>query len=341
VTTAGNEETYRMAGASGANVLTHLLGQSLEEVAGKVRVYREARSAAGLDPRAGKVTLMLHTFVGEDDDEVRELVRQPMKNYLSSAVSLIKGFAWAFPAFKRPPSGRIEDVDLGGLEPDELDAILNHAFERYFETSGLFGTIETCGRMAERVKRADIDEITCLIDYGVPTDAVLASLPLLDRVRAAANTPPADARAPSYSLASEVERHHVTHMQCTPSMAKMMTMHDDMREALGKVQHLMVGGEAFPVPLAAELSACRPSGTLTNMYGPATAQFLWEVLPGDARPEDENDAGQRRSVWHPWPATFGLGWLCWQQRFDDGPEVVRQNRFGHASGLPHSSDRFC
>jgi len=62
VTTAGNPETYEMAGNVGANVLTHLLGQSIGEVAKKVGIYRKAWSAAGHSGR-GKVTLMLHTIL--------------------------------------------------------------------------------------------------------------------------------------------------------------------------------------------------------------------------------------------------------------------------------------
>ena len=69
ITTAGNPETWRDAGARGFNVLTHLLGQTVAEVGEKIRIYREARAAAGFDPAAGQVALMLHTFVGEDDDD--------------------------------------------------------------------------------------------------------------------------------------------------------------------------------------------------------------------------------------------------------------------------------
>src|SRR2546425_5969294 len=53
VTTAGNPETYEMAGNVGANVLTHLLGQSIDEVTKKVAIYRKAWSAAG-HPEIGR-----------------------------------------------------------------------------------------------------------------------------------------------------------------------------------------------------------------------------------------------------------------------------------------------
>src|SRR5439155_7590137 len=63
ITTAGNFETYKAAGRIGANVLTHLLGQSVAELAPKIRAYREARREHGHDADAGIVSLMLHTFV--------------------------------------------------------------------------------------------------------------------------------------------------------------------------------------------------------------------------------------------------------------------------------------
>lgn len=192
ITTAGNPDTYRQAGELGANVLTHLLGQTVEEVAGKIAVYRRARAAAGHDPATGRVTLMLHTFVGEDDDEVRELVRRPMKDYLRSSLKLVAELAGSFPAFKRTGGvGRKpQDEDLRHLPEAEIEAMLDVAFERYFETSGLFGTPSACARMIERCKRAGVDEIACLLDFGVPTERVLASLGNLNELRQRANANP-------------------------------------------------------------------------------------------------------------------------------------------------------
>ena len=279
ITTAGNVETYRMAGKAGAHLLTHLLGQTVEEVAEKVKAYRQARAEAGLDPAAGIVTLMLHSFVGESDDAVRELVRGPMKEYLASSVNLVKGFAWAFPAFKRPGGANAtpDDVDLSSLAPEELDAILDHAFERYFETSGLFGTPETCAKMAERVRAAGVDEIACLIDYGVPTERMLASLAGITEVMRRANPAAVDAAHATndFSLAAQLAAKRVSHMQCTPSMAKMIAMNAEMRAALAGVRHLYIGGEAFPASLARELSGF-VRGSVTNMYGP-TETTIWST----------------------------------------------------------------
>src|SRR5690606_14902216 len=126
VTTAGNPETWREAGKMGANVLTHLLGQSIAEVADKVKLYRAALAEAGHDPSKFKVTLMLHTYLAADREAAREVAREPMKNYLRSAAGLIKQYAWAFPAFKKPQGvANPMDIDLGSLAPDELEAILD------------------------------------------------------------------------------------------------------------------------------------------------------------------------------------------------------------------------
>ncbi len=185
ITAAGNPDTYRLAGSLGANLLTHLLGQSVDEVQAKIAVYRNARAEAGFDPDEGIVSLMLHSYVGDDVDQVRELVRAPLKRYLASAVSLVKSYAWSFPAFKRPRGEETApaDIDLTSLTPEELDAILEFAFERYFATSGLFGTPASCQEMIDRCRAAGVDDIACLVDFGVPADAVLSGLPQLALTR--------------------------------------------------------------------------------------------------------------------------------------------------------------
>lgn len=275
-TTAGNPESYRQAGSMGVNVLTHLLGQSVEEVTEKIRIYREARKEAGLDPAAGKVTLMLHTFVGESDDEVRELVREPMKNYLRSAMKLVIDYAWSFPAFKRPggADSKPEDINIKNLTQEETDTILDFAFDRYFETSGLFGTTETCALMVDRCKAADVDEIACLLDFGVATEKVMAGLPLLKQVKDEANSHVGETDDElDLSLPAQLERHQVTHFQCTPSMARMLCFDNEARKQLAKLKHVMVGGEAFPNSLANDLKSIL-TGRLTNMYGP-TETTIW------------------------------------------------------------------
>jgi natural product biosynthesis luciferase-like monooxygenase protein len=273
VTTAGNPETWRDAGRVGANVLTHLLGQSIDEVAEKIGLYHEALREAGHDPANFTVTLMLHTYVARDREQARETARGPMKDYLRSAAGLIKQYAWAFPAFKKPKGvTNPAEIDIRTLDAEELEGILEFAFQRYFEDSGLFGTVEDCLDRVEQLKRIGVHEIACLIDYGIPSEKVMEGLyPLAEVLRRSnegAGPAPDD-----FSIAAQIVRHGVTHLQCTPSMARMIAMNDEARLALGKVQHLMIGGEALPGSLVAELSQLG-AATIENMYGP-TETTIW------------------------------------------------------------------
>lgn len=273
VTTAGNPETWREAGQVGANVLTHLLGQSIDEVADKIRIYHEALRAAGHDPARFKITLMLHTYVARDREQARETARGPMKDYLRSAAGLIKQYAWAFPAFKRPQGvTNPAEIDIRTLDAEELEGILDFAFQRYFEDSGLFGTVDDCLQRVEQLKRIGVNEVACLIDYGIPSEKVMEALYPLAEVLRRSNEP-AQLPDDDFSIAAQIVRHGVTHLQCTPSMARMIAMNDEARMALARVKLMMIGGEALPGTLVAELGRYTQA-RIENMYGP-TETTIW------------------------------------------------------------------
>ncbi len=275
VTTAGNPQTWKEAGEIGAHVLTHLLGQSVAEVGGKIKIYHQALRDAGHDPADFTVTLMLHSYLAESRAKSEEIARGPMKDYLRSAAALIKQYAWAFPAFKRPEgTANAFDLDLEGVSEEELDAILEFAFQRYFNDSGLFGTVADGVARVEELKQIGVTEVACLIDYGIDPALVLEGLKPLAEVLKRSNQA-AVPEADDFSLAAQIVRHDVTHLQCTPSMAQMLVTNDDARMALGRVKHLMVGGEALPGTLASALCAAT-KGSLQNMYGP-TETTIWST----------------------------------------------------------------
>src|SRR5262249_52972045 len=112
----------------------------------------------------GIVSLMLHTFVGRDVDEVREKVRDPFMAYLETSTDLIKKAKWEFPAFARPGQARIAGTGGAAETPEEIvlteeetKILMGHAFERYFTTSGLFGTPESCLAMIDKLRDAGVD----------------------------------------------------------------------------------------------------------------------------------------------------------------------------------------
>jgi natural product biosynthesis luciferase-like monooxygenase protein/amino acid adenylation domain-containing protein len=262
VTAAGSPGTYAKAGEMGCHLLTHLLGQSLEQLAGKIQAYRDAWTAAG-HPGKGKVSLMMHTFVGHDPDEVRKRVYHPFREYLRTAVDLIKGLA----------EGRGQDMRSAAFTAEDMEALLDHAFHRYYDTSALMGTPETCVAMVEKLKGIDVDDIACLIDFGVDEQAVLEMLPLLAEVRRMANPEPVAEPRGDFSIPAQVKRYGVTHLQCTPSHAEMLAAQPEGRDALASLECLMVGGEALPPALARELAGV-VGGTVLNMYGP-TETCIW------------------------------------------------------------------
>ncbi|NEY90539.1 MupA/Atu3671 family FMN-dependent luciferase-like monooxygenase [Tabrizicola oligotrophica] len=276
VTTAGNPATWREAGEIGAHVLTHLLGQSIDEVAGKIALYHEALRKAGHDPAQFTVTLMLHTYVGRDREQVRRTAEGPMKAYLGAAANLVKQYAWAFPAFKRPPGvTNPMEIDTRQLSPEETEAILDFAFQRYFEESGLFGTVEDALARVEQLKRIGVTEVACLVDYGIAPEKVLEGLYPLAEVVKRANSG-GGVEEGDYSIAAQIIRHGVTHLQCTPSMARMLAMNDEARMALSGVKTLMLGGEALPGALVSDLRKAT-SARLLNMYGP-TETTIWSSV---------------------------------------------------------------
>jgi len=274
ITSAGNADTFAAAGTAGTFLLTHLLGQTVEELAQKVASYRAAWQAAG-HPGEGHVTLMLHSFVGHDAAAVREAVRAPMIAYLRTSTDLVKKFAWSFPAFKRRPGMEESSAhtDLSSVTDDEMDALLEYAFDRYYDTSGLFGTPQDCMAMVARVRAAGVNEIGCLIDFGLPVQQVLDHLPALDALRQMAD-PAASAQATS--LPELMERHAVTHLQCTPSMAHMLVADEAARTRLSRLTRLMIGGEAFPPALAHDLHQLAGDAVM-NMYGP-TETTIWSAV---------------------------------------------------------------
>ncbi len=293
ITTAGNVDTFIEAARHGANVLTHLLGQSIEEVAEKIAAYRNELRRLGRDPSQYKVSLMLHTLIGRDRDVVREQAREPMKRYLKSAAGLIKNYAWAFPAFRKPQGvQRAVDLDLRSVSDEEMDAVVDFAFLRYFDDSGLFGTVEDAIARVNQLTTIGVDEIACLVDFGVERDAALNALVPLAEVVAAikaqkpASIPTVIGEAQSTERAGALMlKHGVTHLQCTPAMATMFLENEEDRAGLHSVKHLFIGGEALQGSLLKRLRQVTDA-SVENMYGP-TETTIWSST-GPANDTDGN-----------------------------------------------------
>jgi len=261
ITTAGHPDTFRAAGEAGANLLTHLLGQSIEELAEKIEIYRQSWRPRKGSAEKPLVTLMLHTFVGLDLAYVAEKVQGPLCRYLASSIGLAKNFL-------RSLGHELADELTG----DDLEALLAHAFDRYYQTSGLFGTPETCMQMIDRLKLAGVDEVACLIDFGVDVDSVISNLTYLDQLRKRSQIKREDG---DYSVATQLKKHGVTHMQCTPSLARLLLLDSSTSGAVTNLRYLLLGGEAVPSELVGELQTLT-GAQIRNMYGP-TETTIWST----------------------------------------------------------------
>jgi len=167
VTSSGNPETFQAAGALRANLLTHLLGQDIDTLHEKVQLYRTEYAATG--GGKGRVTLMLHSFLHEDDEIARTKARDPFIAYLKSSYDLVADWAQrAMPGF-----------DPQDVKAEDLDFILSRAFDRYYDQSGLFGSLATALTTVDRFEEIGVDEIACLIDFGIDIDETLNSIDLI------------------------------------------------------------------------------------------------------------------------------------------------------------------
>ncbi|WP_265736797.1 non-ribosomal peptide synthetase [Actinacidiphila yeochonensis] len=263
LTSSGSPETCRRAGEAGVRLLTHLLGQSVGELAERVAVYRDAWHRAG-HPGRPHVTLMLHTFVGADAGDVRGHAWQPFRDYLRSSVGLIENMARAMGV----------DIRAEDFTADDEEALLDHACARYLADSSLIGTVEDRLPLVRRLAGAGVDEIACLVDFGVDADAAIGALPGLAALRERAASAAPTAPRGEVSLTGLVRAHRVTHLQCTPSHARALLDEADTA-ALGGLRQLLLGGEPLDTDLAARL-AQHVSGTIRNMYGP-TETTVWST----------------------------------------------------------------
>lgn len=185
--TCVSEESYIKAGELGAGVLTNLLGQTLEELAEKISLYRQALARAGHDPASGHVTTLVHSFMAGDVDAAMNQARAPFLNYLRSSFGLVQKMALS--------EGR--QIDVNRMTEEDIRHLLSSYYERIAQTGTLVGTPSSCLPLVQQLVACGVDEIGCLIDFGVEKVAALTGLEYLSELqRQLATVRPEPAHAP-------------------------------------------------------------------------------------------------------------------------------------------------
>ncbi len=130
----GNPDSYRRAAAEGLGGVTNLMTQTVERFAENIALYRRTRHEHGLDPAAGRVVVLVHTYLDEDGERARAEAYRPFVSYLRSSLAL----------FDQVTNSLGFDVDLANTPEEDVEFLLGRAYERYCDSLSLIH-IETGG----------------------------------------------------------------------------------------------------------------------------------------------------------------------------------------------------
>ncbi|NEB38999.1 MupA/Atu3671 family FMN-dependent luciferase-like monooxygenase [Streptomyces sp. SID14515] len=171
--TSGQRASYEEAARRGLGVVTNLMSQTVDELAENIAHYRRTRAACGLDPAAGRVTVLVHTYLGDDHATARAEALEPMVRYLRSSL-LMRSAATA-------AGQRREDVAAASEE--DLDYLFRRAYDRYCDQRALIGTPSSVAPFVDALHGAGVDEIAALVDFGMDRERLRSGLERLDLLR--------------------------------------------------------------------------------------------------------------------------------------------------------------
>ncbi len=175
--TGESDDTFRNAGKLGFNVLTanFALKHDLNEFIRKAGIYRE--TIRGNHGRRGHITLMAHTFVAENSEAVRQIAWPAMAEYLRVNIEMQRDHALGskdqrgFAAL----SGREKEIMIRSQVINDLHSPMSFV-----------GTLDHCAQQAEHLYENGVDEIACLIDFGIGYEDVMSGLRRLSTLASAA-----------------------------------------------------------------------------------------------------------------------------------------------------------
>ena len=190
--TSGRRDSYEEAARRDLGIVTNLMNQTVAELAENIGHYRKAREKHGLDPDAGRVTVLLHTYLGDDHATARAQALEPMSRYLRSSLQM-RSAASALGA--GAPGGDPQDVATA--RDEDLDYLFRRAYDGYCDERALIGTVDTCAPVVDALREAGVDEIAALVDFGMPADLMRTGLEHLDALRERHHPSDADVSAPA------------------------------------------------------------------------------------------------------------------------------------------------
>ncbi|MFJ6439532.1 MupA/Atu3671 family FMN-dependent luciferase-like monooxygenase [Streptomyces sp. NPDC091649] len=171
--TSGQRASYEEAARRGLGVVTNLMSQTVDELAANIAHFRRTRAECGMDPAAGRVTVLVHTYLGDDHATARAEALEPMVRYLRSSL-LMRSAATA--------SGQRRE-DVAAASEEDLDYLFRRAYDRYCDQRALIGTPTSVAPFVDALRVAGVDEIAALVDFGMDRERLRSGLERLDLLR--------------------------------------------------------------------------------------------------------------------------------------------------------------
>ena len=156
-----------------AGFLTNFTGRTFEDIAERIALYRQA-ATSNHGPNAGHVTLQIHAFLGDDLEKTQEKARGPLAEYIQASVALKNTTTTS--RVQRPA------VNFAQLPKEDLQYVFAGGFKDYVNNA-LIGTPDHCAPVVDKLAEAGVDELCCLIDFGVDLESTMESLHYLSELK--------------------------------------------------------------------------------------------------------------------------------------------------------------
>lgn len=238
---ATRPDQFTQAGTLGVGVITLQAAAPASEIGHAIALYRAAWRAAG-HAGSGHVVLIAPTLIGERDHAVRSTAQVALARWLR----LVAGSGPAVP----------------------LDAV------------AICGDPRRGAAWIVQAAAAGVDEVACLLDFGLPMATIRAHLEGIAALHRAL-------RADEPTFAELIVDHGVTHLEAPVAAARRLIADDATLTALGEVRHVILTGEALAAELARSIrEAIPPNARVTRRYAPTEAGAWCTTHPvtGDAHP---------------------------------------------------------
>lgn len=177
--TCQQDASFATAAELGFNALTNFNYKKLPDLERKARLYHETIQRR--HGRWGHLTLMAHTYLGEFEADVEHTATVALRAYIETNLEMQRANALG----KRHATDggmKGDGTEVRTLSVTDQHFLVERATKQFIVEAGLIGTVEACREKALRLYNIGVDEVACLVDFGVPVAEILRSLQLVSEM---------------------------------------------------------------------------------------------------------------------------------------------------------------